>query len=424
MLEKPVKFADIEGRIAGIEPLDKGVRLLLTDVVIEGFTPAATPTMTRVKSRSGDGLAVGQRIRALASLNPPSPPVLPGGFDFQRHMYFQGIGALGFLYKKPEVITPASRASMHSMVERLRGFIGRRIVQGEAQPAAGLALALIIGQRKSIDESDLDAIRASGLAHMLAISGLHIGLFSGALFFAARLVMAAFPAFALRRPIKKYAAVIALLGAFFYMLIAGATIPSQRAMMTAAIIFGAVLCDRSPFSLRVVACAAFAILLMFPESLMSASFQMSFAAVTALVAFYDWIRPQWSRLHRKAGMLRRAGLYCIGVSMTSVIASAATAPFALYHFGQIAVYGLLANFICVPVLGFVIMPAAIVALALMPFGLEGIAFAVMAPALDFMLWTARFVAALDGAVWRLPQFSTLCLLFLILAALGMVLLRS
>ena len=273
-------------------------------------------------------------------------------------------------------------------------------------------------------EDDLEAIRASGLAHMLAISGLHVGLFSGFIFFVARFAMAGFPAFALRHPVKKYAAVIALVGAFIYMLLAGATIPTQRAMLSVAVVFTAILLDRSPITLRVVAFAAFVILLFFPESLMSASFQMSFAAVSGLVAFYEWIRPVWSKWHRQAGILRRAGLYFLGVSMTTVVATLATAPFALFHFQQLASYGLFANFICVPVLAFLVMPMAVLAFVLLPVGLEGLALLAMQPGLDLILHLSRFTAGLDGSVIMLPSFSTLSFVFLIFSGLSLVVLRG
>ena len=424
MLEKAMDFADVEGRVIHIEPLEKGVRILLDNVHIEDIEPEATPRRIRVKVWDGEALRVGHRVKALAGLNPPSSSVIPRGFDFQRYMYFQGIGASGFTYRTPEILEDIVGLRLLDIVQDLRGKVVSNIQDHLQPPLSELAMALLVGQKRAIDESDLDAIRASGLAHMLAISGLHIGLFAGFIFFGARLLMACLPAFALRYPIKKYAAVLAIMGAFFYMLLAGATIPSQRAMITVAVVFSAILLDRSAISLRVVAFAAFTILLFFPESLLSVSFQMSFAAVTCLVAFYDWLRPVWSRLHRRGGVLRRCALYLLGVSITTVVATFATAPFTLFHFQTLAVYGLLANFICVPILAFMIMPCAVIALLSMPFGLEGPALSVMAPALRAMLDIAYNVAHIDGSVLRIPQWSFISLVFVVLSVLSVILLRS
>ena len=424
MLSKEMKFANIEGRVQEIEPLDKGVRVLLGDVEIEELSADQTPRKTRVKVWDSDGLAVGQRVQALAGLNTPSYPVIPGGFNFRRYMYFHGIGASGFTYKTPEVVEGVGGWRLGQGIEHLRDVIGTRIQENLSPDLAGLALALMVGQKRAIGEDDLESVRASGLAHMLAISGLHIGLFSGVIFFAVRSLMACFPVCALRYPIKKYAAGVAIIGAFFYMLLAGSTIPSERAMITVAVIFSAVMLDRSAISLRVVAFAAFLILLFFPESLLSVSFQMSFAAVTCLVAFYDWLRPVWSSWHRRAGVLRRASLYFLGVSMTTVVATFATAPFTLFHFQNLAVYGILANFICVPILAFVIMPCALLALLLMPFGLDGWAFWVMQPALQIMLDIARDVSALDGSVFRVAQWSFASLVFVVIGTLSIILLRA
>lgn len=424
ILSHKMDFTIVEGRIAAVEELEKGVRLTLSEVVMEELDAEDTPRKVRLKLWKGDGLKIGQRVSGLASLNPPSSPVIPKGFDFQRYMYFRGIGAVGFMYKPPEILQDVSGLGFSGVVETVRQRIGGRIEGVLNAPQSGLARALMIGQRTSIDEDDMESIRAAGLAHMLAISGLHVGLFSGVVFFALRFGMALFPPFALRHPVKKYAAVVAMMAALFYMLIAGATIPTQRAMISVAVVFTAVLLDRSPISLRVVAFAALCVLLVFPESLMSASFQMSFAAVTGLIAFYDWTRPLWSRWARQAGMLRKGALYFVGVSSTTITATLTTAPVTLFHFQALPSYGLIANVVCVPLLAFMVMPLAILALILMPFGLEGFAFALMEPGLSVILNLAHFVADLKGAVFRLPAFTLAPLVFFILAALSVVIFRA
>lgn len=424
ILEKAMDFQEFEGTVAEIEVLEKGARLTLKDVVLDGVDRERTPRKIRVKLWDIGDVDLGHRVAGLASLNPPSAPVIPSGFDFQRYMYFRGIGAVGFMYRAPEIVRCVHGVEGGAFIEGVRNDIGARIDGALEPPYSGLARALMIGQRSSIAEEDMEAIRGAGLAHMLAISGLHVGLLSGVVFFALRFGMAMFPAFALRYPIKKYAAIGAMLAASCYMLVAGATIPTQRALISVVVIFIAVLLDRSPISLRVVAFAAFGVLLFFPESLMSASFQMSFAAVTALVAFYDWTRPIWSQWSRQAGILRKVCLYLVGVCVTSVVATLATAPLTLFHFQALPSYGLLANLICVPVLAFVVMPFSILAFLLMPFGLEWIALVPVQYGLDVILRLAHAVSGLDGAVVYISSFSLGALIFAVLGGLSLIVFRG
>lgn len=412
----------LRGRIAAIEDQDEGSgRLVLEDIEIEDVPPDETPRRIRIRTRSDDGLAVGQRIETLAGLHQPSAPVIPGGFDFQRYLFFQGIGAVGFIYKEITVLEDTRVSSFGQMVERLRRTIAMRIESAVPHPEAGIVIALMTGRKTAIAEEDNEAMRAAGLAHMLAISGLHVGLFSGAIFFIMRLLMACVPGMALHHPIKKYAAVLAVMAAAGYMLLAGASIPSQRALLMTSVVFLAIILDRSPISLRLVAFAALVVLLLFPESLLSASFHMSFAAVTGLIVFYDRLRPVWSAWHRRAGIGRRAALYFAGVCMTTVVATFATAPFALFHFNQLAVYGLIGNLLCVPILAFVIMPLIVGALFLMPFGLAYPVFVLMDYGVRAVLDVARWVESLPHAVLHMPSWPLSALVLIVGGTLFMML---
>lgn len=416
----------VQGTIAAVEDLGdgEGSRLVLSDLQIEDLEPDRTPVKLRLKIRDDEGLYVGQRVEALGKLHPPSPPVMPGGFDFQKYMYFRSIGAVGFIYRDIEVLEDVGAGTFSRRVEWLRQAVGQRIEQTVSYPGAGIAMALMIGRKTAIEEEDRDAMRAAGLAHMLAISGLHVGLLAGALFFAVRLGLAFVPGLALRYPVKKYAAVIAMLGALGYMFLAGASIPTQRAILMTGIVFLAIILDRSPISLRLVSFAAFMVLLVFPESLLSASFHMSFAAVTCLIAFYDWLRPYWSAWYSRAGILRRAGLYFLGVSLTTIIATIATAPFALFHFNQLAVYGILGNVLAMPLLAFVIMPSILLALVLIPFGLEFVPLYVTELGITGILDSAHWVAGLPHAVLRAAVWPQGALVGIVCAALIVILGRG
>jgi len=404
MLVKKMSPVGVIGTIESIEPLGgkDGSRLILTDVEIERLEPNDTPRKIRLKVRQDESLNVGQRISVLAGLNPASSPVAPDAFDFQRMSYFKGIGSVGFAYSQPEIIE--DNAVHGSWLSAIRSNIINNIGKTAQAPQKSIIIALMTGQRGAISDANWDALRQSGLAHLLAISGLHVGMVAGVLFFFSRLFMACFAPLALQYPIKKYAAGIALIGALFYTLIVGATIPTQRALMMTGLVMIAIMFDRSPFSLRLVALAAMVVLFFSPESLTSVSFQMSFAAVVALIYFYDLIRPYWRAVHRQAGMFRKAALYFVGVSLTTVVAGTATGLFSLYHFQNYAVYGVLANLFAVPLMGFLIMPLIVLSYVLMPLELSAISLSMIEWGVGWVLATAHWVAGLDGAVWHVASF--------------------
>ena len=412
MLEKP-GTALVAGAIAGIDALEpgEGIRVVLEDLIIEDVPPEKTPEKVRLRIRNDSGLHVGDRISVLARLNPPSAPVEPHAFDFQRYAYFSRIGAFGFAYKDPVVEIAAEKPPLRQTPENLRRAIRERIEQHVPFPEAAIVAALITGEMTAVSEEDWEAFRISGLAHMLSISGMHIGLVATVFFFTSRLLMATFPAFALRHPIKKYAAVIALAGALFYTVLAGAPVPTVRATIMTGIVLIAVLLDRTPFSIRTVALAAMAVLIFWPEALWGASFQMSFAAITALIVVYDVMKPRLSGWYKGAGFIRRLALYFAGVCATTFIASLAVDPFSLYHFQQVGLYSIPANVATAPVMAFAVMPFAVLACLLMPLGLEEWPLHVMAKGVSFVLSVAHETASWPEAaikIHALPLSVLLC----------------
>lgn len=422
MLEKELKFANVSGEVLEVDILsaENSKRLLLGNLDIEELTKDKTPYSVRVKVRGEQTYQPGDRVQLLASLNPPSAPVAPHAFDFQRQSYFKKLGAVGFSYHPPEIIGTAEQTGFHAFWEKMRlNVIGslQQVLPAEMQ---GVAITFMTGEKSSITEDDLQAMRDSGLAHLLAISGLHVGLVAGFVFFFLRLGLASIPYLALNYPIKKWAAGAALLAAFGYMFLVGASVPTQRAMMMTGIALFAVMIDRSPFSLRMVALAALVILIFYPEALISASFQMSFAAVTGLVAFYDTFRPQLQHLYREAGILRKALLYIFGIAVTTVIAGASTALFGIYHFQAWSLYSALANILAMPVVGMIVMPAAVLSYILMPFGLAELPITLMGAGINWVLYIAHYVSAMEGAVIKLSALSHIHFLFLTLSALFII----
>lgn len=403
VLERPVTTT-VSGRVRQVDAFARGPRILLDEISFPRRSDIDPPAQVRIRVRQGGIPAVGTRISVHARLLPPGAPASPGAYDFQRHAWYARIGAVGYAFGVPRVLPPARgdiERSPALWIADARLRIAERVRTAIPGTEGAVAAALITGDRSAIPQATLEAMRASGLAHLLAISGLHMGLVAATIFFGLRALFALSERLALRFPIKKWAAGAALIGAFAYLLLTGATVPTQRAFLMAGMVLVAVLLDRTAISLRLVAWAATVILLLTPESLLSASFQMSFAAVIALVAIYENGNGrinQWGG----AGPGRKVMLYLGGVGLTTLVAGTATGVFALYHFGRIAHYGLAANLLAVPVTAFWIMPWAVIAMALMPFGLEALALVPMSWGISLVVTIAETVSGWPGAVGLTP----------------------
>ncbi len=405
ILDEETRPIAVEGRVVGIDRLEgEGLRVVLADVAFpRARADDPVPARVRVRLHPGDRAPPpGARFALKAILRPPPDPAEPGAYDFRRHAYFLRIGAVGFALAPGTVVAPPPTegwAAVEAGLERLREDIRARVAARLEGAEAAVTTALLNGEPSAIPEEDLEALRLSGLQHLLSISGLHIGLVAGLMFFAVRALLAGIEPLALRRSIKKWAAVAAVLAAGAYTLLVGAPVPTQRAMLMTGLMMLAILVDRSPLSMRVIAFAATVVLLTQPEALMGPSFQMSFAAVLALIATYEAVGGWFGRRHAEAGPLGRAWLYVLGLALTSAVAGGATTPFALYHFQNVANYGVLANLIAVPITSFLVMPAGMLALLLMPFGLEGWALEAMGAGVAGVLWTAHWVAGLPGSAF-------------------------
>jgi len=425
VLEKRLGPVNVEGRIAAVMGTSVGRRLVIEAPTVERLPAAATPGRIRLSLRgeNGSDLVVGEVVRLRAILLPPPAPAAPGAFDFARQAWFEGLGAVGFAFGTAQRVDAAGDggSSLKMTLGRLRQQLAARIRQAIPGPSGAIAAALMTGDRGAIPEAVLTAMRDSGLAHLLAISGLHIGLVASLVFFGVRALLACSEYLALHRPIKKWAALAALGGAFAYLILTGATVPTQRAFLMVALVLLAVLTDRSALSMRTVAWAALAILLLAPESLLSVSFQMSFAAVVALIATYEGFGPRIAEWRRQAPWPRRAGLYLVGVAVTTLVASLATMPFAAFHFNQVSHYGLAANLLAVPLMALWIMPWAILAFVLMPLGLEAVALTPMGGGITAMTTIASSVASWPGAVSRLPAAPVLAIGLIALGGLWLCL---
>lgn len=409
VLEKNLYGVEVRGFVEIVEPRPRrGQRLTILVTSLGTLEPAKRPTHVRVRTLSTlEGLRAGDAVRVRATLAPPARPAIPGGFDFARSAWFQQLGGIGFSVGKAVIDTeagePPARLKIEAAAERLRQRIGARISAVLPDETGAIAAALITGERGSISKETNDAYRDSGLFHILSISGLHMATMAGAAFLLVRLLLAASPAIALQYPIKKWAAVAGAVATLAYLFISGASYATLRSAIMIAIMFLAVLLDRRAIALRNVALAALVILAFYPESLLDVGFQMSFAAVTALVAMYEYLRTR-PRGDTASGFgLPMQGVRLIGgIILTTLVAGLAVAPFAAYHFHKSQQFAVLANLIGIPICNVIVMPAALLTLLLMPLGLEWLPLVVMGAGIDGMTMCARWVAALPGAVGNVP----------------------
>lgn len=391
----------VTGTVETVDLLPRGVRVVLGDLTLEGLAPEATPAAVRLRLLGAEQVpAAGDRIRVRATLAPVDGPAYPGGFDFRRQLFFQGIGGTGFAMGRVERLNEAEPAP--SSLARLQDGIAARVRTQVAGDAGAIAVAFLTGERAGISDQANEAMRDSGLAHLLSISGIHISLVAILLLGGIRLVLALIEPVALRRPIKKWAAGIALLGIVGYTILVGASVPTVRSCVMTGVVLLAVMADRVAISMRLVALAATAVLLAVPEALPGPSFQMSFAAVIALIAAYEALRPHLAGWRAEAGPMRRILFYLAGIVLTTLVATIATTPFAIYHFQRFAPLAVAANLMAIPLTSLWIMPCVLLAYPAMLLGLDGWVLPLLGWGIEAMLWVANTVAAWPLAAFAVP----------------------
>ena len=413
----------LTGRLLYADPTERGVRLVLGDLRSGAFASVPARARILVRARDARTFHAGDGISLTARLLPPPGPTEPGDSDFGRTAFFSSIGAVGFGLGAPQPVPAAAPPGLSAWlaltVETLRESMTARIRRALPGGEGAIASALITGERGGIDPEDEAALRDAGLAHVLAIAGLHMALVGMGLFWLTRAVLAAFPAVALNHPIKKWSALAALGGSFFYLLISGASASSSRAFVMLAMLLLAILMDRPALSMRNLALAAAILLLIRPESIIEPGFQMSFAAVAGLIAVAEWEASR-QRLVPHGPLFR----YLRGIALTSLVGSLATMPFAIFTFDRAGHYAVLGNLLAMPVMGFWVMPAASLSVAAMPFHLETQPLHLMGLGIDLMLAMGRFVSGLPGAVSLVRAFPVEALALMSLGGLWLLIWRG
>jgi competence protein ComEC len=410
----PRHAVQITGRVAALELLPAGRRLTLQSPSLDGAPPLARALRVRLRDTDTSPIAPGDEISVRSLVQPPAAPDTPGGWDTQREAYFDGLGGYGFAIGPATVLQPARQTALAD----LRARIAARIMHALPVPQGAIAATLLTGAGTAIPAADRAAFADSGLAHLLAVAGLHIGIVMGLVFFLARLGLAAWEYAALAWPTRKIAALAALAAGLAYLELTGAHLPILRSFGMAALVTLGVLTGRRALSHRGLALAATLLMAASPVSVVGVSFQMSFSAVLCLIAGYELARPKLVRL-AEGRLWQRPLLYLAGLVLSSLLAGTASLPFAAYHFGRATLYYVPANMLAVPLTAFWVMPCGMLALALMPFGLDQLALVPMGWGIAALAAIAHNVATWPFATLPVPQSPPVCLA---LVAAGLILL--
>jgi competence protein ComEC len=411
ILLAPAHGVSISGFVETREERERSDRIVVRVATIEAARLAEKPERVRLTVRKGTAPDVGAFISLKARLNPPASPFRPGGYDLARDLYFQGIGATGVALGRIEVlpppVAPGLALQFATTIAAIRDGIDQRIRAAVPGDAGSIASALITGRRDALSAPVFDAMYISGVGHVLSISGYHMAVVAGVVFFIVRAALALFSTLALGHPIKKWAAAAAFAAATFYLALSGAEVATQRSYIMTAVVLIGVMADRPALTLRTIAVAALAVMLIVPEAVVHPSFQMSFAATLALIATCEGGLP-WAAGAVNTPLAARIALWGLRelavLALASLVAGFATTPYAAYHFHRMAPYGVIANLLAMPVISAVAMPAGLLALVAMPFGFDAPLWRLMGAGIDWMVAVAMWVASLPGAVGHVAAF--------------------
>lgn len=434
-----VRIAKMQGFVEEVDFRTAGARLVIA-VVDRGDMPAElAPRRVRVTTRTSPRVAAGDYVALQARLLPPSRAVLPGGYDFARDAYFAGVGAVGSTLGAIKVLPPPSDATWRQRVgaaiDHARNRLALRVSAIIGGDEGAIAAAMVTGKRDFLSNDAKDLIREAGIFHIITISGVQMTLVAGIFFVVARRLLALSPALALRYPIKKWAAGAAMLGSLAYDLATGSRVGTERALIMTVIVLGAVMLDRRALTMRNLALAVLTIVALEPEAILGVSFQLSFAAVAALVAVMearlargeagrDPFLPQRGRLPRRGELFIHFVDKPRALLFATFCATSATASFMAYHFHDLSPYVLIGNPLTLTVIELFAVPGALLGTALYPLGLDAPVWLYVGAGIRFVLWAARIIAAAPGSTLHLAAFAPFALPFLSLAVLNATLWRT
>src|SRR6202158_131209 len=426
VLARPMYAVSLSGFVETRDVRERTDRFVLRVTQMESPRGQTKLERVRLSVRKGTAPAVGSFVELKGRLQPPLAPLRPGSYDFGRDMYFQGIGASGFVTGAIKTVEPPVSGGLSlryaAFMQGMRDAIDARIRTALDGDKRAIATALLTGRRDAITTPVNDAMFISGLGHVLSISGYHMAVVAGVVFFAVRALLALIPALTVGFPIKKWSAAAALAAAAFYLLLSGAEVATQRSFFMTAVVLIAVMVDRRAVTFRTLAVAAMIVLALAPEALVHPSFQMSFAATLGLVALVQIGMPRLFASPDNSATARAAlwgGREIATLALASLVAGLAATPHAAFHFHRVTPYGVLANLAAMPVVSAVVMPAGLLGLVAMPFGFDGVFWRIMGIGIDWMIAVTQWVAGLPGAIGRMAAFGIGALMA---ASVGIILL--
>ncbi len=434
-----IAVGSLKGDVEEVDLRPAGARFLLRVASAEGL-PGEAPTRVRLTMRGEPNFKAGDFIALKARLLPPSQASLPGGYDFARDAYFMGLGAVGSTLGRIEIASPPAPAPFSlragAAVDRARNALASRVYSALSGDAGAIAAAMVTGKRDYLSESAKELIRRAGIFHIVTISGVQMALVAGIFFVGLRRLFAFSQTLALKYPIKKWAAALAIVGAIIYDIGTGSRVGTERALVMTLIMLAATLFDRPAFSMRNLALAALYVIAFEPEALLGASFQLSFAAVAALIAVYEArgearaplralndfvpLRPESPVARVWRGVLTGPG----AALFATLCATSATASFMANDFHELSPYVLIGNPLTLAIIEFFAVPCALLGSALYPLGLDGLVWRYLGLGIDLVLYVAKAIASAPGAGLPVKSFAPYAIFFLALALLSIVLWRS
>ena len=433
-----IRIVSLEGYVEEVDLRPVGARMVIAVASAAGMPREKVPRRVRVTTRKTPDVAAGDFVALKARLLPPSHAALPGGYDFARDAFFAGVGAVGSTLGAIRVLPPPGDASLKqrfgAAIDHARNRLALRVNAIIGGDEGAIAAAMVTGKRDFLSNDAKDLIREAGIFHIITISGVQMTLVAGIVFVVARRLLALSPTLALKYPIKKWAAVVAMAASLLYDVATGSRVGTERALVMTLIVLGAVLLDRRALTMRNLAFAVFAVIAIEPEAILGVSFQLSFAAVAALVAVMearlaglgsdpDPFLPQRGRGPTE-GLLADIFRKPLGLLAATACATGATASFMAYHFHDLSPYVLIGNPLTLTVIEFFAVPGALFGAALYPLGLDAPVWLYVGAGIKFILWAARFIAQAPGSTVHVRAFAPFALPFLALAVMSATIWRT
>jgi competence protein ComEC len=434
-----VRIVNLRGFVEEVDIRPVGARFILGVVDAGSLSPDLAPHRVRVTTRKAPDFMAGDYVALSVRLWPPPRAALPGGYDFSRDAYFEGVGAVGSTLGAVSVLPPPNEAAWRqrffASIDRARNRLAVRVDTIIGGDEGAIAAAMVTGKRDFLSNDDRDLIREAGIFHIITISGLQMTLVAGIFFVLARRLLALSPTLALNYPIKKWAAGVAMLGSLLYDIATGSRVGTERALIMTLIVLGAVILDRRALTMRNLALAVLVIVVLEPDAIVGVSFQLSFAAVAALVAVMEARLTRHDRgadpfLPARGHPPPRSALFAYVVDnplrllLAAFCATSATASFMAYHFHDLSPYVLIGNPLTLAIIECFAVPGALLGTALYPLGLDAPVWLYVGFGIKFILWVARFIAAAPGSTLHVRAFAPYALCFLSLAVMSAVLWRS